>query len=95
MKTWDEISKEMQSNGTPLSAIGYCRIAFMAGQASVDAASGYDAGVEACEPEILRLSEQVRTMKEAMQHFVDRVDAGEVRSKKTYAEFKAILAESV
>jgi hypothetical protein len=30
---------------------------------------------------------------EAMQEFCDRVDRGEVRSKRTYAKFKAILAE--
>jgi len=28
MKTWDEVSKEMQSNGVPVSAMGYCKIAF-------------------------------------------------------------------
>lgn len=42
-----------------------------------------------------RFSEQISTMRAAMQRFVDRVDAGEVRSKKTYADFKAILAESI
>jgi hypothetical protein len=28
MKTWDDVSKEMQSKGTPISALGYCKIAF-------------------------------------------------------------------
>jgi hypothetical protein len=35
MKNWDDVSAEMQSKGTPLSAIGYCKIAFDAGQSSV------------------------------------------------------------
>jgi hypothetical protein len=60
MKTWDEVSKEMQSNGVPLSCLGYCKIAFDAGQASVDAASGYDAGVDACEPVITKLREALK-----------------------------------
>ncbi|MHC3995685.1 hypothetical protein ACXWTF_12745 [Thiomicrolovo sp. ZZH C-3] len=29
----------------------------------------------------------------AMQQFVDRVDKGEIRSKKTYAQFKELLAQ--
>lgn len=33
-------------------------------------------------------------MKAAMEKFVARVEAGEVRSKRTYAEFKAILAKA-
>lgn len=32
-------------------------------------------------------------MYDAMAEFVRRVDAGEVRSKRTYARFKAILAK--
>lgn len=32
-----------------------------------------------------------RELKAAMQEFVDRVDAGEVRSKRTYAKFKELL----
>ena len=41
MKTWDEVSKEMQSHGTPLSALGYCKIAYDAGQESMaDTANG-------------------------------------------------------
>jgi hypothetical protein len=35
------------------------------------------------------LAEELRG---AVQRFCDRVDAGEIRSKRTYAEFKAILA---
>jgi hypothetical protein len=35
MKNWDEVSAEMQSKGTPLSALGYCKISFDAGQSSV------------------------------------------------------------
>ena len=70
MKTWDEVSKEMQSHGTPLTALGYCKIAFDAGQASVDAVSGYDAGVAAREPEINRMKD---LLKESMQ-FCQRID---------------------
>jgi len=33
----------------------------------------------------------MREMEEAMTTFVERVDKGEVRSKKTYSQFKAIL----
>lgn len=33
-------------------------------------------------------------MFEAMQEFVDRVERGEVRSKKTYEKFKAILSKA-
>jgi hypothetical protein len=33
-------------------------------------------------------------MAEAMAEFCSRVDAGEVRSTKTYAQFKAILAKA-
>lgn len=28
MKSWDEVSKEMQLHGVPLSMMGYCKIAF-------------------------------------------------------------------
>jgi hypothetical protein len=65
MKTWVDVSNELTRNGTPIAAMGYCRIAFMAGQASVDAASGYDAGVDACEPEILRLQSELELYKKA------------------------------
>lgn len=37
MKTWDDVSKEMQSHGTPLSALGYCKIAFDARNEEVEA----------------------------------------------------------
>ena len=33
-------------------------------------------------------------MLEAMQEFVDRVEKGEVRSVKTYAKFKSIIAKA-
>lgn len=33
-------------------------------------------------------------MFDAMQEFIDRVDRGEVRSKKTYEKFKTILNKS-
>lgn len=33
MKNWDDVSAQMQLNGTPLSALGYCRIAFDEGLA--------------------------------------------------------------
>lgn len=34
-----------------------------------------------------------RDLKDAMREFVRRVDAGEVRSKRTYAKFKELLGE--
>ncbi len=37
------------------------------------------------------LEEYTRQLEEAMQWFCDRVDKGEVRSKKTYARFKELL----
>ena len=33
-------------------------------------------------------------MRDALQEFVDRVDAGEIRSKRTYAKFRAALKGS-
>lgn len=33
-------------------------------------------------------------LREAMQLFVDRCDRGEVRSKRTYAQFKELLGQS-
>ena len=44
---------------------------------------GYDA-LEAKDAEIARL-------RALLQEFVDRVDRGEIRSRKTYAAFKAAL----
>jgi hypothetical protein len=41
-----------------------------------------------------RIAQQMDSMRAAMQKFVDRVDKGEVRSKRTYAEFKEILGGS-
>lgn len=37
------------------------------------------------------IGQKMRSMRDAMQEFVDRVDKGEVRSKRTYAKFKEIL----
>lgn len=37
------------------------------------------------------LRERVKELEALMQEFVDRVDRGEVRSKKTYAKFKEVL----
>lgn len=34
---------------------------------------------------------EIERLREAMQEFVDRCDRGEVRSKYTYAKFKALL----
>ncbi len=42
------------------------------------------------ENNLLKLEHQM--MKDALQRFVDRVEKGEVRSQKTYASFKEILA---
>ena len=36
--------------------------------------------------------QSIELMREAMQEFVDRCDAGQVMSKYTYAKFKQILA---
>ena len=36
--------------------------------------------------------DKIECMRGAMQEFVDRCDAGKVRSKYTYAKFKNILA---
>jgi hypothetical protein len=35
--------------------------------------------------------QQIKKMRDAMQTFVDRVDAGEVRSTRTYSQFKELL----
>ena len=32
MQTWEEVSAELQSNGVPLSAMGYCKIAYDMGK---------------------------------------------------------------
>lgn len=37
------------------------------------------------------IAAKMRVMRDAMQEFVDRVDKGEVHSKRTYAKFKEIL----
>ncbi len=37
------------------------------------------------------IGHEMEQMRAAMQEFVDRVDKGEVRSKRTYAQFKEIL----
>lgn len=39
----------------------------------------------------LALKERVKELEGLMQEFVDRVDRGEVRSKRTYSKFKAAL----
>lgn len=51
---------------------------------------------EADEVEIMEFDfkpcfDLMRNMEAAMKTFVERVDAGEVRSKKTYKQFKEIL----
>jgi hypothetical protein len=43
--------------------------------------------------EISELEEKINKMKEAMRWFCERVEKGEVRSKRTYARFKQILTE--
>lgn len=40
------------------------------------------------------LHQQNLKLREAMQHFVDRCDRGEVRSTRTYAQFKQLLEET-
>ena len=41
--------------------------------------------------ELAQLKQDKIELLEAMQHFVDRVDKGEVRSKRTYASFKELI----
>lgn len=41
---------------------------------------------------VIVLEEQVRVLRSDLQWFVDRVEALEVRSKKSYERFKATLA---
>lgn len=55
---------------------------------SMDQRNGYEVGY--CEA-LLAEDNQKRRMREAMQEFCNRVDKGEVRSKRTYAKFKDIL----
>jgi hypothetical protein len=38
---------------------------------------------------------RIKELENAMRTFVERVDAGEVRSKKTYAQFKELLVGSL
>lgn len=49
----------------------------------------YLAGISVAESHAI--ATKLRAMRDAMQEFVDRVDKGEVRSKRTYAKFKEIL----
>lgn len=44
------------------------------------------------QEDISEMAKEHQQMKEAMQWFVDRVDAGEVRSRRTYAKYKEILS---
>ncbi len=39
------------------------------------------------------LEERIKMLEEAMQHFVDRVEKGEVRSVRTYEKFKQLLTK--
>lgn len=45
--------------------------------------------------ELIRLGwtppDQTAQLRAALQKFVDRVERGEIRSRQTYAEFKALL----
>lgn len=45
--------------------------------------------------ESLAKTARIKELESAMRTFVERVDAGEVRSKKTYAQFKALLVGSL
>lgn len=49
----------------------------------------YMAGISVGEA--LAIASKLRAMRDAMQEFCDRVDKGEVRSKRTYAKFKELL----
>lgn len=50
----------------------------------------YMAGISVGEA--LAIASKLRAMRDAMVEFVERVDKGEVRSKRTYAKFKEILS---
>jgi len=50
-------------------------------------ATGQD-GSHSC---VRRLEGKIQIMEAAMKTFVERVDNGSIRSKKTYAQFKNIL----
>jgi len=47
--------------------------------------------VELTETQILNL--RIIDLEKAMQNFVDRVDKGEVRSIRTYNQFKELLKQ--
>lgn len=47
--------------------------------------------VELLTVENAQLAARVKAQEEAMAKFCRRVDAGEIRSRNTYAEFKALL----
>lgn len=60
MKTWEQVSAEMQLNGTPLSALGYCRIA------SDEARKGMiPAPPEASDAKYIEVSAEVRYWEDA------------------------------
>jgi len=42
---------------------------------------------------ISKLREQNKEFRQAIALFVDRVELGEIRSKKTYEQFKALLSK--
>lgn len=50
--------------------------------------------LESSKQSYLQLQERCGSLEAAMQEFVDRVDRGEVRSRKTYAKFKELLEGS-
>lgn len=49
----------------------------------------YLAGISVAQAH--QLGNTLEELRAAMQEFVDRVDKGEVRSKRTYAKFKELL----
>ena len=53
-----------------------------------------DSWIEQCEDarnEWLRLDDENKRLRELMQEFVNRCEAGEIRSRRTYAKFKEAL----
>jgi hypothetical protein len=52
--------------------------------------AAFEAGVESNE-KLNELKNQIKTIQNAMQTFVNRVDCGEITSFRTYNEFKELL----
>jgi predicted RNase H-like nuclease (RuvC/YqgF family) len=60
--------------------------------ARIEKLEGFNLGLanESCEQQ-----NRIAELEQAMQVFVNRVDAGEVKSKKTYAQFQSLLVSAL